>query len=287
MAKKMMFGTCGFDSLELQMSRTILKKHDLLLEDIKPILEGYTDDELHGYMRRRTDEGTVCLMPNVPLDRMEDQPYLEKIAMLRPNDIPGGMSVLAQICAIVGHQSSRYENLVSSFATGHIRGLRAAGATEEEVMQIALRDRLARGGTLEDERLVAKQIYQLQNPQYGSALVYEVLLYHNHESVFEDATRRRSLIDYALCRAEPHELVTFCFDRLDYNYRLYQTEVYTTDWCDIRAAQRIAKAKRLVAGKPCRDARTGLHMVKLAAADRARDIDSMRELLARYRRSLW
>lgn len=286
MAKSLEFLTCGIDTLELRMIQTVLKKHDFTLKDIEQILKRYSDEALHRYMMQQVEAGQVCLMPNVPLDRMEDEPYLSQLAILRPSDIPGGMSVLAQICAIIGHQSSRYENLVSSFAAGHIRGLRAAGATEEEVQQIALRDRLARGGTMQDERLVAQHVRNIQLPQ-GNTQVYETLLYASNDSVFESVERRRTLIDYALYRADDTDAVTVVFDRMDREYRIYLAEIYTTNRCDVRAAQRIAKRYRFICTTPVREPRTGMHMVKLSAHDRTKDVESIRDLLHRYRRFWW
>lgn len=280
--------TYGVDTLELQMIKTILKKHDLPFTDITPILKEYSDEELCRYMARQLEDGVVCLMPNVPLERMRGQPYLEDLTVLRTDAIPGGMAVLAQICAIIGHQPTRYENLVCSFATGHIKGLREAGATEEEVRQIALRDRLARGGSLEDERVVAQYIDNLQPIRSsGGYLTTEVVFHQGEDSILADSERRRAFIDYVLCQADAYDTVTIVVDEMNENYQIVRAEVYTSDISEFKAARRAGERYRFIVSAPAYDQQTGMHVFHFSATEKSRCSGGIRELIRKCRRPRW
>ena len=149
------------DSLErVTIMRILSARRDIAVKDVYAKLMFGNDDDVKYFMSKIFTPGAfaegneVYLLPEVPTEHLKGYNY----EILRGDNILGNMSVLAQVIAITGHQPTRYDNLVSAFASDYIKGLRAAGATVEEIKEITLRDRLLRGSTLTAER-VAKLFY--------------------------------------------------------------------------------------------------------------------------------
>lgn len=288
MAKKLLFLVYEINSLEYRITDSVLRKHNYELTAFRYQLEHYSDAELHTYLTNAVNEGVVCTLPGLPLDRCEGQPYLEHITQLAPNKIPGGMSVLGQVCAIIGHQSSRYENLVSSFALRHIKGLREAGATTEEIKQITLRDRLARGNSLRDECIMAEYLNQLQFPApRNHGLVHEAGIYHEEESALDRPECRMAFLDYLLSRADLYGVFTVLINHFDEHYRVKRSDVYTNSLPEISALRRVAEKTRYIMSTYTRDARTGLYTCHLSMTINSRQVFSFRERLERQRRPKW
>lgn len=155
------FLTCTENTRDTLERTTIMRilsaRRDIAVRDVFANLMFGDGDDVKCFMSQVFEANEVYLLPEVPTDRLKGKGYSYEV--LKPGSILGGMSTLAQVIAITGHQPTRYDNLVSAFASGYIKGLRAAGATEEEIKEIALRDRLIRGSTLKTER-VAKERYE-------------------------------------------------------------------------------------------------------------------------------
>lgn len=64
-------------------------------------------------------------------------------------------SSLEQVCKIINHNMSREEQLIAANDARYISGMRAIGASEEEIIDIRQRDRKAQGVTEEEERQAA------------------------------------------------------------------------------------------------------------------------------------
>ncbi len=74
---------------------------------------------------------------------------------------------LEQVAGLLGIRLNRYQQLISANDKGHIRGMKALHATEEEISEIRYSDRKAQGVTDDDERLaeasVNKQLEKIGN----------------------------------------------------------------------------------------------------------------------------
>ena len=153
------FLTCTENARDTLERTTIMRilntRRNIMVKDVFSIFS--SDEDVKYFMTQVFEPHEVYLLPEVPTDRLKGKGYSYEV--IKPGSILDDMSTLAQVIAITGHQPTRYDNLVSAFASGYIEGLRAAGATEEEIKEIALRDRLIRGSTLKTER-VAKERYE-------------------------------------------------------------------------------------------------------------------------------
>lgn len=221
-------------NLERLMIERAIKSHsgEAELLDITSHLKYDDDNTLHDYLRNLTKNGKVYLMPEVATERMADKDYFHKMDPLSPSFIPGGMSILAQVYAILGHQPTRYDNLIAAFAEGHIKALRATGATGQEVKEIALRNRLAEGGSFSDERHAAFTL-GLFKPlkETDTELIYE---FGFPNQIFARHTRT-SIMDYLLMTAEK-KTITVAFTARDdsgangvFNDIVRDASIYSTD----------------------------------------------------------
>ncbi len=250
--KSSIYGT----SLERLMIERAIKSHsgEAELLDITSHLKYDDDSTLHDYLRNLTEGNTVYLMPEVATERIADEGYFHKMNPLSLSFIPGGMSILAQVYAILGHQPTRYDNLIAAFAEGHIKALRAAGATEQEVKEIALRNRLAEGGSFDDERHAAFALSLTKSLKETDAeLVYE---FGFPNQVFKRHVRS-SVMDYLLMTAEG-KTITAAFTARDdsgangvFNDIVRDASIYSTDKVVVNRI-RDELAKR---GYDCKDIR--------------------------------
>lgn len=74
------------------------------------------------------------------------------------NMYAGSPCALEQVAELLHQPLNRYQRLVAANDKAYIPGLKAAGATPEEISQIRLEDRKAQGVTEEDELLAEKAI---------------------------------------------------------------------------------------------------------------------------------
>lgn len=146
---RMRFLYDGVRSLEDRVILEVLRQHEqdgIEAIDLREHAEHDADEQLYEYV------GTLY-MPDVEIyalscysDRLIDSVTTTGAEFLYGSDASfAGLSILGQVCAIVGHRPDRYELLVSAFASDYIKGALKAGATEEELKMIMLRDRRLRG----------------------------------------------------------------------------------------------------------------------------------------------
>lgn len=159
------FYYCKEDTVETKVISEMLHKKfsdggDFGL-DIQDILAHNKDEHLkqNAFLLKAKDpQNHGYLLPNVPTERLEKAGLMPYMTQLSADGVPGRMSVLHQVAAIIGRRVTRYEDLVGIYALEGIRGMQRAGATADEIKQITLRDRLARGGTIREETEAARLV---------------------------------------------------------------------------------------------------------------------------------
>lgn len=252
---------------------TILKRHGIEPINLHPFLAESGDEYLDTSMEDWTKGRTNYFMPTVPMQRLSGKLYMERATILNKNNIPGGMSALAQVCALLGHQPTRYENLISAFATGHIKGLRAAGATEEEVKQIALRDRLVRGGSLNDESIAASILAGVRPLDSGASyLTYAFYSANQNDPIF-DPKIQQSLLDYVIIQGRKSCTVTLIFNRHDQQGNITALKAYASTKYHIELTISRAQGYSYTTSLT-RDKRTGMHCVNFYIRDDSTPVTS-------------
>ena len=80
-------------------------------------------------------------------------------------------SAIEQVAELLNIDLSREEQLIAANDKAYIDGMKAIGATEDEISNIRQRDRAAQGVTAEDERLAEKSLNNLRK-EHGITVVY-------------------------------------------------------------------------------------------------------------------
>ncbi len=94
------------------------------------------------------------------------------------NDMNGRPSSLEQVAALLGVELNRYQMLVAANDSGYIPAMKALGATDEEILEIRLRDRAAQGVTEDDERLAEQSLRD------GTVRSYNIVVVKSQTSKF-------------------------------------------------------------------------------------------------------
>lgn len=153
---KMRFLYDGIYSLEEQVILEVIGQHDdIEAIDLSERAKHDSDSELEQYLKSLCDEGIpVCALPfHEHSERLDEAIFLVRDVgyMLSHDASFAELSVLGQICGLIGHRPDHYEVVVSAFASNYIKGALEAGATKEELKMIMLRDRRLRGIERYDE----------------------------------------------------------------------------------------------------------------------------------------
>lgn len=143
----------GYDLEMLTIKRMLMDRRDCvvidkhlrwdnaLLSAYKSELEDYDDSPIYG------------------IELKEDIPVPSKyIRIDHHNDLNGNPSALEQVTEILGVELSRYQQLVAANDKGYIPAMEAMGATETEIENIRMTDRVAQGIGPDDEQLAMKSI---------------------------------------------------------------------------------------------------------------------------------
>lgn len=235
-SKKPEFFFYGFDGIEYKTIRNILESEDIPHVDLGEMIQVLTNAEISGFIRESLESGIPCyFMPNFPLRQFygTDEPYAKYAIPLERQEGRDGLSILAQVCAIVGHESNLYQTAVSVYAHGHIPAMRDQRFNFDLIKQVAHRDRLIRGGTLKDEA-DAIAILDSVKPidQNDDFLTYEAD--YEAEGDHDDALRRSSvrlsIAHRAMLRAAtPETVVTVIFNLCDKDGYVLQTDILSSD----------------------------------------------------------
>jgi len=90
-----------------------------------------------------------------------DCPYPDNAVIIDHHDSRAGrdrLTSIEQTAQKLGIQMNRHQQLISANDKAHIRGMKAFGATDEEIQTIRLLDRNAQGATEKDEQNALKTI---------------------------------------------------------------------------------------------------------------------------------
>lgn len=114
------------------------------------------------------------------------------------NNYPPEPTALEQVCALLNYKPVNAEQerrfaLVKANDTGHIKGMKAIGATAEEILQIRLEDRKAQGVTEADEVEAAKEITNATN-ENRVTIIYSTI---RHFSAITDMIETDRLLVYS------------------------------------------------------------------------------------------
>lgn len=161
MAKMFIFN--GTNSIEIATIREMLGKYKhVIIRDIDEEMWDVSDDRRYEILQNLAKDHEIYLMPNLP--DLFDARDRTVATQLESAGVGYGVSTLLQVAAIIGHRPTRWEWLISRYSMGGILGLVQAGATDEEIQLITLRDRLADSGSMLDEATAA-QMLQTAKPQ--------------------------------------------------------------------------------------------------------------------------
>ena len=152
MTKDFLF--CGTHGIVEETIVEVLHKHREVAQviDLENDLKHMNDDQLMGKLQLLTlSDDELYLLPTCPTNRFEK--LTDRMYRLSIVSAFGEMSILLQVCALVGHRPTRYEMLIAAFETGGIRELDEMGASRQEVQYIMLRNRLANGSMVAEEEV--------------------------------------------------------------------------------------------------------------------------------------
>lgn len=162
---KMRFLYDGICSLEEQVIMEVISQHqDVEAVDLSKYAECYSKSELEQYLKLLRGEAvpTYALPFNDHSEKLNDVVFFVGgvEGMYGADASFAELSVLGQVCALIGHRPDHYEVVVSAFASNYIKGALEAGATKEELKMILLRDRRLRGIDHDDESGMMERGYK-------------------------------------------------------------------------------------------------------------------------------
>lgn len=279
-AKFFIYGISGIIDLK---TYEVLESYDATIVDLYPQLSNPNTAILDQFMDQNTRGSTNYFLPSVPTLRLEHKPYMERAIILSHNNIPGGMSAFGQVCAILGYPLiSNKDIYYDVFATDHVRGLRAFGASEEEIKHLTLCDRLIKGGTIQDEASAAALITNtkplIDDDEF---LIYEFDARHVHPR--STAALQRSIIDYILTWCKNSCEISLIFHLKDTISGIESVNAFTTNMINIDTATAYARKSGYATFPNSSSDRHGLYFVEIVGQARKPSIDSLGRFFAHGR----
>lgn len=252
-------------------------------------------DDVIGQLNQLLPAGTNYFLSSVPFQDLLglSNPYEvlcredRSICILRESGVPGGMSALAQVCALLSHELTLYEQRICTFATRHIWGLHRDDVPTELIQRIALEDRLARGGTMHHESYAATRATNNMTWYHKPALILEWQedpANHKFQNDPDEEFEQRALIDSILLRTSESNIVTLIFSDLGHDRKVFRAHVYTNSQSEITAFRRFAKRHGYSISDPWPDEATKLKGFYLMARNPAKQVRSVKPYVVRYRR---
>lgn len=240
------FFHAGLHTLEEQEMAQIADLCGCDVIDLREWLRHLPDAQLDQTMERCiVDKDGYCndcyFLSSTPMERLTDKPYLAHAVILRDDTGRDGLSALDKVCALLGHRPTPYEQLVSAYAVGGIAELRAAGATDIEIKQITLRDRLIRGNTITQEDAAAQlfpHVYRMR--ETGVHQFFEIVVMDEPiGATWQDAIQATT-IDRILLRTIFRYPISILFKRLDADGYMVDLIAYSNRANCIAAAEQLA-----------------------------------------------
>lgn len=259
----------GFHNLEEQEMAQVTDFYGYDAVDISEWLAHSTDDQLDQSMERHILDTHGCysdcyFFPGVPLDRLTGKPYMAHATVLRDDDAGiDGLSALDKICALLDHPPTPYEQQVSAYAVGGIAGLQLMGATDVEIRQITLRDRLIRGSTIAREDAIAAQFHKVERlPNTGVHQIFEIVTPRPIGDDW-DKPAQAATVDRILLRTISRYPISILFKQVNEDNCIVSLTAYSNrTWC-LHAAEKLAERHTYCARKP-QDKRSKLGVIVIA-----------------------
>lgn len=270
----------GATDLDMYLSYTKLKKHGYNLYDISRQL---ADRDTKQFSREIAtildgDKGYFLLgTPSYPASPVHPryEQYSQNIAALQsmPNvvtlqhdGITGGMSVFAQVCALLigGYEPSKLDFLASAFISDYVNGAYCANATKEEVKWLALVDRRCRGIAHVDENIAAQFVKNETVYAIASEFpTYEFRTANSNDDIWREPVRQ-VLVDYAFIEQQRGtNVASALFTLVDENNDTLALMAYTDSTRCIHAITKACERHGYDLSSTV-DKRTGLHVLTVA-----------------------